>query len=71
MADSFAQLVEDVKRLSTDEKQELHDLLEKYLVEQRRQEIADNHQASLDEVNHGKLTFSSDINALRETLSDG
>ena len=49
MKDSFAEVVEEVKSLSTEEKLELQTLIEKYLLEERRQEIYENHQASLNE----------------------
>ena len=37
MNTNFAEVVEDVKQLSFDEKSELKDLLELYLIEERRQ----------------------------------
>jgi len=64
MKDSFAEVVEEVKNLSTEEKMELQALIEKYLAEERRQEMFDNYQASLDELKEGKLVFTSDTNAL-------
>ena len=70
MNGSFAQLVEDVKQLSADEKQELHDLLKRYLIEERRQEIAENYQAGVREFEEGKLTFTTDIDALRKMLTN-
>jgi hypothetical protein len=70
MKDSFAEVVEEVKNLSTEEKLELQILIEKYLVEERRQEIYANHQASLTELKEGKLVFSSDVNALKGMLND-
>ena len=36
---NFAEIVEEVKVLSTQQKQELHKLIEKYLIEERREEI--------------------------------
>ena len=69
MAQNFAQVVEDVKQLSPAEKEELQELLRKYVIEERRQEIAQNYQASLEELREGKITFSSDIETLKEQLS--
>jgi hypothetical protein len=70
MKDSFAEVVEEVKNLSTEEKLELRILIEKYLVEEKRQEIYENHQASLNELKEGKLVFSSDVSVLKGMLSD-
>jgi hypothetical protein len=70
MKDSFAEVVEEVKNLSLEEKLELRALIEKYLAEERRQEIFDNYQSSLDELKEGKLVFSSDVDALKGMLND-
>ena len=70
MKDSFAEVVEEVKNLSTEEKLELRTLLEKYLAEERREEIFDNYQSSLDELKEGKLVFTSDVDTLKGMLND-
>ena len=69
MAQDFSKVVEDVKQLSTAEKEELQELLKSYLIEERRREIEQNHEAGLDELREGKLRFSRDAQALREALS--
>ena len=58
MAQDFSRVVEDVKQLSTAEKEELQDVLKSYLVEERRREIEQNYEGSLEELREGKLTFS-------------
>jgi hypothetical protein len=70
MKDSFAEVVEEVKNLSLEEKLELRALIENYLAEERRQEIFDNYQSSLDELKEGKLAFSSDVDTLKGMLND-
>lgn len=70
MNDSFAAVVEEVKNLSIEEKLELQALIEKYLAEERRQQIYENYQAGLSELNEGKLAFSGDMDTLREMLND-
>jgi hypothetical protein len=70
MKDSFAEVVEEVKNLSTEEKLELQTLIEKYLVEEKRQEIYENHQESMRELQEGDLVFSSDTDALKGMLND-
>lgn len=69
MSQNFAQVVEEVKQLSPAEMEELGELLKKYLIEKRRQEIYENCEASMQELREGKLTFSSDIETLMEQLS--
>lgn len=68
MSTNFADIVEDVKTLSIQEKQELHQLIESYLIEARRDEIYDAYALSVSEVDQGKLEFSSDTDKLKETL---
>ena len=68
MSSSFADLVEEVKTLSVQEKEELQQLIEKYLIEERRGEMLDNYVHSLAELNEGKLEFSNDTDTLKEML---
>ena len=70
MNPGFVDVVESVKRLSTEEKLELKDLIDNYLVEERREEILRNYEASKDESLRGELTFSSDISELEAMLDD-
>jgi hypothetical protein len=70
MAQEFSRVVEDVKQLSTAEKEELQELLKSYLVEERRREIEQNYEASLEELGEGSLTFSGDPDTLRSVLSN-
>lgn len=70
MNSSFAAVVEEVKNLSVGEKLELQNLLEKYLLEAKRQQIYENYQASRDELEAAQLASSSDVNALRRMLDD-
>ena len=68
MNNNFAELVEEVKALSVQEKQELQGLIENYLIEERREEIYENYLQSQAELNKGEIAFSSDIDALKEML---
>ena len=70
MAQDFSSVVEDVKQLSTAEKEELQELLKSYLIRERRREIQENYEASLEELREGTLTFSSDPDTLRQVLSN-
>jgi phosphopantothenate synthetase len=69
MSQTFAEVVENVKQLSPAEKEELQELLRKYLIEERREEILQNYQASLGELRKGKIAFSSGVDDLKEQLS--
>jgi hypothetical protein len=68
MSSSFAEIVEEVKALSTQEKQELHELIEKYLIEERREEIYQSYIRSFSELQDGKAEFSSDTDELKGLL---
>lgn len=70
MSHNFAEIVEEIKQLSSDEKAKLQALIENYLVEERRREIHENYQASLNELHENRLSFSSNVDELREILSD-
>lgn len=68
MSSSFAKIVEQVKALSPQEKQDLQRLIEKYLIKERREEILESSVRSLTELNEGQLEFSNDTSTLSEML---
>ena len=70
MAHDFSRVVEDVKQLSTAEKEELQELLKGYLIAEQRREIEQNYEASIEGLREGTLTFSSDPDTLRKVLSN-
>jgi phosphopantothenate synthetase len=70
MSSTFAEIVEEVKALSPQEKQELRNLIEKYLIEEARQEIYESYVHSLTELSEGKLEFSNETDRLRTILSN-
>ena len=69
MSQTFAEIVEDVKQLSPAEKEELQELLRKYLIEERRREIRQNAEAGLKEYREGKLEFFSNLDDMMDSLS--
>lgn len=71
MNSSFAEIVEEVKALSSREKLELQKLIERYLIEERQEEILDSYNQALKELDDGKLEFSSDTDALKGMLLNG
>ncbi len=66
----FDNLVDEVKKLSVEEKEELEFLVERFLVEERREDIYKNYRKSLQELGEGKLEFSSDLNRLKHRLEE-
>ncbi len=69
MSQTFAEVVEEVKQLSPAEKEELQELLKKYLVEERRREIRENAEAALKEFREGKLESFSNVDEFIDSLS--
>jgi len=67
---TFNDVVEVIKGLSTDEKQEIQLLLKQYIREERRDEIYDNFKLAQVEQQKGKLNFSSNINELRQLIEE-
>lgn len=67
---TFSEVVESVKKLSFEEKEELKSLVEKYLVEEKREEVYQHYLISQNRQKEGKLTFSSDIDELMESLEN-
>lgn len=67
---SFSELVEALKSLSIEEKQEIQLLLSQYLREERREEIYENFKKSQAEEQSGILKFSSNINELRQLIEE-
>jgi len=64
MRSTFAEIVEEVKALSAQEKRELRNLIGKYLIEEARQEIYESYIHSLTELSEGKLEFSNEKTSL-------
>lgn len=70
MNQTFAEIVEDVKQLSPAEKEELQELLRKYLIEERRREIRENADAAQNEYRQGTLKSFSDVDQMMDSLSN-
>lgn len=64
----FGNLVDEIQKLSTEDKEELKFLLEKYLIEEKRKTILRNFKKARKEEKAGKLDFSNNINMLKESL---
>ena len=67
---TFSEVVESVKKLSFEEKEELKSLVEKYKKKKKREEVYQHYLISQNRQKEGKLTFSSDIDELMESLEN-
>ncbi|MGL5795148.1 MAG: hypothetical protein ACRC06_12255 [Waterburya sp.] len=67
---SFSDVVETMKNLSLEEKQEIQALLSQYLREERREEIYNKYQKSISEEKKGELNFSSNLDELKQLIED-
>ena len=67
---SFSDVVEAIKSLSVEEKQEIQLLLKQYLQEERRAEIYENFKTAQEEEQSRDLKFSSNIIELKQLLKD-
>lgn len=67
---TFNDVVEGIKSLSTDEKQEIQLLLMQYIREERRDEIYDNFKSAQVEQQKGELKFSSRIDELKQLVEE-
>ena len=65
---TFYQVVEEVKKLSPEEIEELQVLLQKYLIEKRRDEILKSYEKSKMEDSQGKLVYHDNIDDLMKEL---
>lgn len=61
-------LIENIKKMPLPEKEELKNLIEKYIIEEKRETIYENYLKSLDEYRKDKLQFFSDIKELRKNI---
>jgi len=66
---TFYQVVEEVKKLSKDEKEEIKDLLENYLVEEARKEFKADFEESLKLEKEGKLRKLTSLDEFDKELS--
>ncbi len=66
---SFADLVEEVRHRPVEEQLELQEILDHNLISIRREEIYQNHLASLAEIESGTMIFSSDVDVLMSQLT--
>jgi len=64
----YNKIVNDIRNLPLEEKEEIKALLEKYIIEERRAEIYADYKRSRRESRNRRLTFSSRIAELKKTI---
>ncbi len=64
----YSTLVEEIQGLSLKEKLEMRGLLDRYVAEEERQQIARSHEESLAELRDGRLEFTNDVEQLVDSL---
>ncbi|RMG00149.1 MAG: hypothetical protein D6726_11800, partial [Nitrospirae bacterium] len=62
--------IETIKSLSSEEKEEIKFLIERYLIEERREEIYHNYEESLEDLKEGKINFTGSVEKLKEMLEE-
>lgn len=70
MNGTFSSIVEEVQKLSLEEKEELRQLLDKYLIEARREEIHNNYLATREEEKQDKLKTAASAEDFRRMLEE-
>ncbi len=67
---SFSDVVEGIKTLSLEEKEEIQSLLTQYLREERRDDIYQNYLIAKQAEKEGKLKLTSNVDELMNSLED-
>ena len=65
MEQTFNNIIDMVQKLSLDEKEEVKFILERSIVEQRREEIYNNYKDSKKKYEKNKLKFSDNMDELK------
>ena len=68
MRASFEKIVEEIQKLPLVEKEEIKLLVEKYIIEERREEIYQNYKKSKTEVSKGNLVFTQNIEDMKKSV---
>ncbi len=68
MNKTFEEVVEIVRDLPTDEREEIKFIIEKSIIEERREEIYKNYLKTKQEEKEQNLKFSKNINDLKKSI---
>lgn len=64
----FEVLVDEIKNLPLEDKEEIKTLVEKYIIEERREDILNNYKKSRKEGLHKKPRYSDNVEELKKQL---
>jgi hypothetical protein len=67
---TYTELIKEIQNLSTEDKENLKELIDKYLIEERREAIYKSYQESVHEINESKIKFSDNTDELKNQLED-
>ncbi len=65
---TFSDIIEEVKKWDDDQLVELESIIKRQLILKKRRSIKRNYTKSKAELASGKLTFSNDVNILKQVL---
>ena len=68
MSIGFEKIVNEIKNMPLEAKKEIKTLVEKYIIEERREEIFANYKKSKGEGLKGKLIFSKKVDELKKLI---
>lgn len=67
---SYAELVDNIQKLSYEDKLRLEELLKKYLIDEKREQIYHESIETDNEVREGKIKFYDNAEDLEKSLED-
>ncbi|MBI4325169.1 MAG: hypothetical protein HY674_07875 [Chloroflexi bacterium] len=70
MNSTFESLVDRIRAFSTEEREELRFILERSLIEGRREQMLKSYRESRDEMKKARLKFSSNMAQLKKALTE-
>ena len=65
---TYSSLVSEIQNLNYEEKENLKNLLEKYIIEERREYFYNNYKDSVQELKDKERKFSNNIQDLKKLL---
>jgi hypothetical protein len=67
---TYTAIIDEVQKLTFDDKLMLREILEKYLIEEKRNQIFENGKEAIELAKKGELAFTSDINEMKKILNE-
>jgi hypothetical protein len=67
---SFTTVIEDIQSLPLEDKIKVRSLLDKYLIEEKRDRLYKSYKHSLKRAEAGSLNFTSDIDELINSVNE-